>query len=127
MNCWFNSADATAFGSGFTVYRKIGDCLNPGPSMTFVFLDERADSINDGELITSMRGWDPSQPTSWAVIDIPANYHGGACGSAFVDGHSEIHQWRDVVLTLPMGHSPSISAPNSKDAYWLMEHSARKP
>ena len=95
--------------------------------MTFVFMDERADSINDGELCTSMQGWDPYQPTSWRVIDIPANYHGGACVSAFADGHSEIHQWRDVVLTLPMGRGLQISAPNSNDAYWLMEHSTRKP
>jgi len=127
MNSWFNAADAALFGPGYTIYKRIGDCLKPGPAMTFVFLDERADSINDGELSTEMFGWDPYQPTSWAVADVPANCHGGACGFAFVDGHSESHQWRDILLTVRMGHGPNIPAYNSKDAYWLMEHATRKP
>ena len=45
--------------------------------MTWVFVDEREDSINDGEWCSSMFGWDPYQPTSWSLVDIPANYHGG--------------------------------------------------
>jgi hypothetical protein len=44
-----------------------------------------------------------------------------------VDGHSEIHSWQDVALTTRMGHGPYVPAPNSKDVYWLMEHSTRKP
>jgi prepilin-type processing-associated H-X9-DG protein len=95
--------------------------------MTIVFLDERADSINDGEWCISMFGWDPYQPSSWRIVDIPGNYHGGACGVAFADGHSEIHAWRDVALTIPMGHGPNTMAPNSKDAYWIMEHATRAP
>ena len=128
MLSWFNGADAAGFGPpGYVVYRKTTDVLKPGPSMTFVFLDERADSINDGEWCTSMFGWDPNQPTAWYIVDIPANYHGGAAGFAFTDGHSEIHKWRDVALTIRMGHGPNTAAPNSKDAYWIMEHSTRKP
>ena len=128
MLCWFNGADAAGFGPpGYVVYAKTTDVVKPGPSMTAVFLDERADSINDGEWCSSMFGWDPYQPTSWSLVDIPANYHGGACGFAFADGHSEIHKWRDVVLTIKMGHGPNTSAPNSKDAFWIAEHSTRKP
>jgi prepilin-type processing-associated H-X9-DG protein len=93
--------------------------------LTLVFLDERADSINDGEWCSSMFGWDPYQPASWYIVDIPASYHAGACGVAFADGHSEIHKWRDVALTIPMGHGPNTPAPNSKNAYWISEHSTR--
>jgi prepilin-type N-terminal cleavage/methylation domain-containing protein/prepilin-type processing-associated H-X9-DG protein len=128
MLSWFNGADAAGFGPpGYLVYAKATQVVNPGPAMTLVFVDERADSINDGEWCTSMVGWDPYQPASWYIVDIPANYHGGACGFAFADGHSEIHKWRDVVLTIRMGHGPNTPAPNSKDAYWISEHSTRKP
>jgi len=127
MNAWFNGAAASGFAPpGFRVYFKIGDCLNPGPARTFVFLDERPDSINDGELQVSMFGY-PDQPQQWSLVDLPANCHDGACSISFADGHAEIHPWQDVALTTRMGHGPNVSAPNSKDAYWLMDHSTRKP
>jgi prepilin-type N-terminal cleavage/methylation domain-containing protein/prepilin-type processing-associated H-X9-DG protein len=128
MLAWFNGDDAAGFGpKGCVVYGKTTDLLKPGPSMTMVFLDERADSINDGEWCTSMYGWDPYTPTSWNIVDIPGNYHGGACGVAFADNHSEIHKWRDVALNIAMGHGPNTPAPKSNDAYWIMEHSTRTP
>jgi prepilin-type N-terminal cleavage/methylation domain-containing protein/prepilin-type processing-associated H-X9-DG protein len=129
MLSWFNGADAVGVSGtpGYTVYARTTDLIKPGPSMTMVFLDERADSINDGEWCTSMRGWDPYAPKSWYIVDIPGNYHGGACGVGFADGHSEIHKWKDVALNIPFGRGPNTSAPDSKDAYWIMEHSTRKP
>jgi len=129
MNSWFNGEDTESVSGTpkgtYTVYGRTTDILKPGPSMTFVFLDERADSINDGEWCVSMMGWDPYQPTAWRIVDIPGNYHGGACGFAFADGHSEIHKWKDVALTIPFGHGPNTPAPNSKDAYWIMERATR--
>ena len=127
MLSWFNGADADNFGPGYVKYGRTTDLNKPGPSMTFVFLDERADSMNDGEWCTSMNGWDPYQPNSWTIVDIPGNYHGGPSGFAFADGLSENHKWKGVALNIPMGHGPNIPAPNSKDAYWIMEHSTRKP
>ena len=129
MLSWFNGADANIArfgGPEYVVYARTTDLNRPGPAMTIVFLDERADSINDGEWCSSMVGWDPYQPSTWKIVDIPGNYHGGACGVAFADGHSEIHKWKDVALNIPFGHGPNISAPDSKDAYWIMEHSTRK-
>ena len=41
---------------GYTVYARTTDLIKPGPAMTMVFLDERADTINDGEWCTSMKG-----------------------------------------------------------------------
>jgi prepilin-type N-terminal cleavage/methylation domain-containing protein/prepilin-type processing-associated H-X9-DG protein len=127
MLSWFNGSDAAGVGPGFVVYARTTDLIKPGPSMTFVFVDERADSNNDGELYTNMQGWDPYQPSSWVIQDIPSNYHGGACGVSFADGHSEIHKWRDSVLNAKWPFGYRSAAPNSQDAYWIMEHATRKP
>ncbi len=130
MLSWFNGSDADSFNGcqGYTKYKKMTDVLKPGPAMTIVFVDERCDSINDGEWCTSMAGWDPSAPGSWVIIDGPGSYHGGACGFSFADGHSEIHKWKSSKTTPPIGGGGSwISEPNGVDIYWLMEHSTRKP
>jgi prepilin-type N-terminal cleavage/methylation domain-containing protein/prepilin-type processing-associated H-X9-DG protein len=130
MLSWFNSSDADSFNgnSGYTKYKKMSQVLNPGPAMTIVFLDERCDSINDGEWCTSMAGW-PDKPSQSVLIDFPASYHGGAGGLSFVDGHSEIHKWRDPRTTPPIGKlmSLNVPSPNNPDVYWVMERSTRKP
>ncbi len=129
MLSWWNGSDADAFDgcSGYRKYKKITEAMQPGPSMTIVFLDERCDSINDGEWCTSMRGW-PDQPSQWVMIDFPGSYHAGAGGLSFADGHSEIHRWRDGRTTPAIGRIPSlnISSPNNRDVYWMMERSTRK-
>ena len=131
MLSWFNSSDADAFTGcqGYFKYKKMAHVVNPGPAMTWVFLDEREDSINDGEFCTSMSGF-PDQPSAWYLIDLPASYHGGAGGFSFVDGHSEIHKWRDRRTTPPLVPGVltplNFPSPNNVDSYWLAEHSTRK-
>ena len=64
---------------------KFVQMINPAPAMTWVFLDEHPDSINDA-------GFFAPHQNAW--VDVPATYHNGACGVAFADGHAEIHKWR---------------------------------
>ena len=97
--------------------------------MTWVFIDEREDSINDGEMIVSMNGF-PDSPGQWKMVDYPASYHGGAGGFGFADGHSEIKKWKDArtmpavrkTLDLPL----NVPSPNNRDVYWMMERSTRR-
>ena len=130
MLSWYNSADCDQFSgcSGYNKYKKLSDMLNPGPAMTMVFLDERCDSINDGEWCASMNGW-PDQPPQWYLIDFPASYHAGAGGFAFADGHSEVHKWRDSRTIPPIGHLTGLDVPSPRnpDSYWIMQHATRKP
>jgi prepilin-type N-terminal cleavage/methylation domain-containing protein/prepilin-type processing-associated H-X9-DG protein len=130
MLSWFNGMDADEFPgcAGYTKYKKLGQVLKPGPAMTIVFLDERCDSINDGEWCTSMNGW-PDKPKQSILIDFPASYHGGAGGLAFADGHSEIHKWRDSRTIPPIGKLAglNVASPDNQDVYWTMERSTRKP
>jgi prepilin-type processing-associated H-X9-DG protein len=67
--------------------------------LTFVFLDEREDSINDGTFST-----DVDNPIH--LRDVPASYHGGAGGLSFADGHSEIHKWTAGWITQPIQATP---------------------
>lgn len=94
MDTWFNSDDASSFGAGFRIYRKASDLVEPGPSGTWVFMDEREDGINDGELVVGMNGY-PDKPQQWMLVDYPASYHNSAAGLSFADGHSEIKKWVD--------------------------------
>ncbi len=130
MNAWFWSTDVDNFGpAGMRIYYKMSDVFDPGPSKTWLFLDEREDSINDGEFVVGMFGY-PDQPNQWKIVDYPASYHGQAGGLAFVDGHSEIRKWKDP-RTMP-ALKPGIKIPlnvlsrDNQDVLWLMERTTRK-
>jgi prepilin-type N-terminal cleavage/methylation domain-containing protein/prepilin-type processing-associated H-X9-DG protein len=113
------------WGPSWKVFRKLTEMIQPGPAMTFVLLEEREDSINDGFFVVSMNGYpDISQTT---MVDFPASYHGQAAGFAFADGHSEIHKWQDARTYPPVGGGLSLgqSQPGSKDVFWLQDHSTR--
>jgi prepilin-type N-terminal cleavage/methylation domain-containing protein/prepilin-type processing-associated H-X9-DG protein len=130
MNIWTGGRGDTADPSGgwdpsYLVYRKLSDMITPGPTMTFVLLEERQESINDGFFVVKMSTYPDLNST--VMVDFPASYHGGSCTFAFADGHAEIHKWLDsrtkppFNLQLPL----NVSQPNSKDVQWLREHSTR--
>jgi prepilin-type N-terminal cleavage/methylation domain-containing protein/prepilin-type processing-associated H-X9-DG protein len=129
MNGWLNSVDVISFGAGFRVYKKMSDLNDPGPTMTWVLMDEREDSINDGELCVGMTGY-PDKPQSWMLVDYPASYHNKAAGLSFADGHAEIKKWLDPRTTpvLKKGQELSLNTPsaNNQDMFWLMERTTRK-
>jgi prepilin-type N-terminal cleavage/methylation domain-containing protein/prepilin-type processing-associated H-X9-DG protein len=132
------------WGDLYPIYFKLADVSgggsSPGPAKTFVFLDEREDCINWGNFMTDMSGY-PCKlyPNGNAGLyewneDLPASYHGGACGLAFADGHSEIHKWKDArtmpplatgVLTGGKGSGQTWPAPYSQDVAWMQDHTAR--
>jgi len=72
----------------FRVYSKESQII--APAKTFVFVEEHPDSINDAAFAVQMI--DPGAK-SGNIIDMPANFHNGACGFSFADGHAEIHRW----------------------------------
>jgi prepilin-type N-terminal cleavage/methylation domain-containing protein/prepilin-type processing-associated H-X9-DG protein len=106
------------------VYRKITEMFKPGPSKTFVILDERKDSINDAYFVTEMDGY--PDPNTTRIIDYPASYHNKAAGFAFADGHSEIHKWVDPDTMPPLTTDLTTkNDPGNKDIIWLQEHSSQ--
>jgi prepilin-type processing-associated H-X9-DG protein len=96
-------------------------------SDTWVILDENPFSINDPTFAVAMGAPDAvtGNPTGTKFIDIPGSYHGGACGIAFADGHSEVHKWlggalKSVDVTYAGGGIQVSSDPLSlQDLNWL--------
>ncbi len=95
---------------------------NPGPSDTWVFVDEREDSINDGWFAVDM----VNQGATAQWVDIPANYHNRAASMAFADGHAQLKKWVDTRTMPPLLHGvPVVKSqfcPNNADVSWLQSH-----
>jgi prepilin-type N-terminal cleavage/methylation domain-containing protein/prepilin-type processing-associated H-X9-DG protein len=109
------------------VFRSISSMQNPGPATTYVLLDEREDSINDGYFAVEMDNYPTASSTK--IIDYPASYHDRAAGFAFADGHSEIHKWHDPRTYPAIGSSDmqlNVSSPNNVDVLWMQEHCTRQ-
>jgi prepilin-type N-terminal cleavage/methylation domain-containing protein/prepilin-type processing-associated H-X9-DG protein len=115
-------------GGKWKVFRSMASMTDPGPSMTFVFLDEREDSINDGYWVTEMDGY--PNPARTKIVDYPAGYHNRSGGFSFADGHSEIRKWVDArtVPNLRPGQNLAlnVSSPNNRDVVWCQDHSTRE-
>lgn len=104
MNAFFGRFDPTSpndataqgrswfFGGAYRQFLKLSDA--PKPAMTWVTLDEHADSINDVIFVADINA------TQWG--DVPASYHNGACVFSFADGHSELHRWTSATSIYPV-------------------------
>jgi prepilin-type N-terminal cleavage/methylation domain-containing protein/prepilin-type processing-associated H-X9-DG protein len=98
---------------------------NPSPSLTWVFVDEHPDSIDDGTFFVFL-GYAPG--SKW--LNLPASFHNGACGLSFADGHSEIKKWRSPSTFRSVNYDASalyISvAADHQDFDWMVERTPRQ-
>ena len=136
MNCWVGGKGWDNSGTwrpdssfGWLVYMKQSDMNDPGPAHTWVFLDEREDSINDGYFIVDMGGY-PNNPGVTRLVDYPGNYHNRAASFSFADGHAELKKWTDSRTTPPYvpgrNLQEDIGSPNNADVFWMQDRSTRK-
>jgi prepilin-type N-terminal cleavage/methylation domain-containing protein len=85
---WLDNHYGNRRNSPWRTYGKFSSLSAPGPSSTWVLLDEDPAQINDAAFGFAM------EKPEW--IDIPGTYHNSGCGLAFADAHSEAHRWRMV-------------------------------
>ncbi len=105
--------------SGFQSYGKISSMVRPGPSLTWVIMDENPVTINDPVFCVQMAN-------QRDFVDNPATYHNDAAGISFADGHSEIHRW--VGTSLPnvtsTAHQTVRSPGDLADLTWLQQRTS---
>lgn len=120
MNAWLNpiSPYSNEGQDGVRVFTKMGQLSMPGPSMTFCFIDENPNTINDGFIVVDLL-----QPTTW--VDVPASYHNRAGGLSYCDGHAEIKKWTDSKM-LTATVSGVAQDPGSSDLQWLQQRATSK-
>lgn len=89
MNAFSGANDDRSGLGPWVGWKKTSDPKRRSPTELIVLLDEHPDSINDGYFIATLSGYGGL----YGWCDVPATYHNGACGFAFLDGHSEIKRW----------------------------------
>jgi prepilin-type N-terminal cleavage/methylation domain-containing protein len=104
-------------------YGRSSSFSRPGPSKTWVFMDENPYSINDGS--TAIPAYAVAGSTY--LVDFPSGLHGQAGGLSFVDGHSIVHPWQDKRTYSPQGLISSgqggsgshLQTPDNPDCFYL--------
>jgi prepilin-type N-terminal cleavage/methylation domain-containing protein/prepilin-type processing-associated H-X9-DG protein len=85
----------------------------PNVAGIFVFLDEHADTLNDGFFVNRLEEY------TWG--NFPGSYHNGAVNLSFADGHIESHRWRVPETMQPVqgARRQGFSANPRTDFDWL--------
>jgi prepilin-type N-terminal cleavage/methylation domain-containing protein/prepilin-type processing-associated H-X9-DG protein len=92
------------------------------PSSIFVFLDEQADTLNDGFFVNRLDDY------YWG--NVPGAYHNGSANFSFADGHLEPRRWVVPGTVQPVRHTRIDRFPASPrtDFDWLKQRtSVKKP
>ncbi|HAV65503.1 MAG TPA: hypothetical protein DCY13_24405 [Verrucomicrobiales bacterium] len=117
------------YGTNFMIYRRTGDLGNP--AKLFVILDERSDSINEGNFATDLSntgtfdGHGTPSPFWW--MDTPGSYHHNGVVLSFGDGHVEHHKWVESTTLGPIGITgPRHTSATDQDVAWLQERAAER-
>jgi prepilin-type processing-associated H-X9-DG protein len=101
----------------YVQFTRSSQLESAGGSQIWLLMDQHPDNIDDGWMIADMT--DKAR-----FFDLPASYHGGGCGIAYCDGHSEIHMWhgntiQPVRMTQRFGF-----AGDPGDVAWFKQRSA---
>ncbi|NJO55786.1 MAG: type II secretion system protein [Rhodospirillales bacterium] len=117
------------YGTNFMIYRRISELRNA--AKLFVILDERSDSINEGNFAVDLSntgtfsGEGTPNPYWW--IDTPGSYHNNGVVLSFGDGHVEHHVWQEKTTLGPIGITgPRHTSTTDRDIAWLQERAAEQ-
>jgi hypothetical protein len=124
------------FNTGWPQYLKTSAI--PQPATIYVFVEEQADSINDGYFDTGTQNAPNDRTPMWGSSDVPAAYHNQGAGFSFSDGHSEIHHWLNSYTAVQVKANPNNTTPPTPpgpggpygsyvDRVWLCAHACILP
>jgi len=120
---WLPGAAYNGNQQTWLTYGKTSSLIRPGPSDTWVMLDENPYTINDASFAVSA----VALPGQTYLIDYPTGAHGKAGALTFADGHSIIHKWMDDRTFSPQGlvgpgmgsTKPTTQSPDDQDCFYL--------
>jgi len=122
MNAYMNGSGVWQ-DANFVTYKRLEEIRDTAHS--WVFVEEREDSINDGYFAVMMA-------TQYAIIDTPATYHDGASIISFADGHVEQRKWLESTTMPPLRPGvhlsgvPIYTSSTDRDMKWLTERTTVK-
>ena len=107
---WLNNQENHRRNSPWFTYGKFTSMNQPGPSMTWVLLDEDPVHINDAAFAFGM------EAAVW--FDVPGTYHNSGSGFSYADGHAEAHRW--LMGGRKQGYgTPVANASDYQDWLWM--------
>jgi prepilin-type N-terminal cleavage/methylation domain-containing protein/prepilin-type processing-associated H-X9-DG protein len=129
---WLNGAAySTPPPGGWLTYGKATSFTQPGPSGTWVIMDENPYSINDASMAISAN----AQAGATYLIDYPSGNHNNSAAISFADGHSIIHKWLDARTYSPQGivqpgmgsQGTTQQSPDNPDCFYLASITSAPP
>jgi prepilin-type N-terminal cleavage/methylation domain-containing protein/prepilin-type processing-associated H-X9-DG protein len=118
---WLDGSHGHTLGKTYYTYGKLGDFNAPGPSSTWIFMDEDPNSLNDGGLAIA------AENPNW--IDWPATFANNGCAIGFADGHAENHKWisgETKVVNKNVGQRAPKTGPGKADRTWISERTTAR-
>ncbi|HUD48852.1 MAG TPA: prepilin-type N-terminal cleavage/methylation domain-containing protein [Candidatus Baltobacteraceae bacterium] len=104
---------------------KMSDLTAPGPAMSWVFIDEHPDSIDDEIMYIN-----PAETNGTGVFtELPGSLHDSACAVSFADGHAEMHKWiaRETIHPVTFTVVDQVNVTASPDLSWLAVRTPHAP
>jgi prepilin-type N-terminal cleavage/methylation domain-containing protein len=120
MNCWVGYTNQPP-ADPYVRFVKTSFIKGISTSDLFVFVEERAESIDDGSFET--------QEGNMTCANWPTDYHGGAAAFGFADAHVATHKWttppflqpQQQIVTTKWG-SQTLPTTQMDDLQWLQMH-----
>ena len=124
-------------------YGKISDTQPPGPSSLWVLVDEDGYSNTRPCFHVSMNN-SANSPGPTTMFSWPSTYHGYSASFSFLDGHSEVHKWKDPRTKnkiVGSASTPPVGIPGSnftgiqqggsgssdnQDIIWMQSHTSAR-
>jgi len=112
-----------AYSAGFWWAKKFGDLVFPGPTGSWLIMDEHPDSIDDGILYSSYTYTDGTGEFS----ELPGGQHNGACGIGMADGSSVMHKWQNLLTLHPVTYTydDNLQVTKNQDLAWIANATPR--
>ena len=119
---WLLGASYNGAQTTYLTYGKSSSFTRPGPSETWVIMDENPRTINDASFAVSAA----ASAGKTYLIDYPTGLHGGSGGLAFADGHSAVHKWKSKTTYNPaltgqgnVVQGATVQTPDNPDCLYL--------